>query len=215
MTEPTTNDGEPTKARDKPPPVTSSAHTEPSTIIKEILETSGHGAPDFGVSAVKTTAKSPRVDNDTSESPEVINLQPDSKGGQRDKSTRGLRGKKGVKSASKSTTAKARQPRPTKARKSKTKPPVPDGFEPRQRDNRWQLFKLLGKKLSSKGKTMWRRAYIGSFTEEGLKKFHEREQQRIKDESTGQRTNVVNLSDRKRGGRDVEQGRQPSRKKNP
>jgi hypothetical protein len=47
---------------------------------------------------------------------------------------------------------------------------------------------------------MWRRTYIGSFTREGSEKSYEREQQRLEDESTGQRAIVVNLSDRKRIG---------------
>jgi hypothetical protein len=81
------------------------------------------------------------------------------------------------------------------------------GFEPRPRDNRWQLFCLHGKKLSANGKPMWHRTYVGSFTREGLKRL-------LEDESTGQRANVVNLSDRKRSGRDVEQGKQPARETN-
>jgi len=55
---------------------------------------------------------------------------------------------------------------------------VPKGFEVRRRDNRFHLFKLNGKKLSSNGKPMWDRAYIGSFTADALRKFHERERQR-------------------------------------
>jgi hypothetical protein len=56
---------------------------------------------------------------------------------------------------------------------------------------------------------------MGGFTREGLKKFYEREQQRLEDESTGQSANVVNLSDRKRGGGDAERGAEPARKTNP
>jgi len=202
---PAASDGEPMKARDEPSSVDPPAQTEPSTIIEEITESSGQSAPDFGVSAVEKTDESPRVDNDTPESAELINLQPVSDGGETPLSTRGQKAKKRGKSTSKSTTKKVAKPKLPKARKSRTKPLVPDGFEPRQRNNRWHLFKLLGKKLSSKGNAMWRRAYIGSFTEEGLRKFHEREQQRIEDESTGQRANVVNLSDRKRSGRDAQE----------
>jgi len=154
------------------------------------------------------------VDTDPSESTEVINLQPVSSDGEILLSTRGQKAKKRVQSARKSTTKKAVKRRLPKSRKSKASPPVPDGFEARPRDNRWQLFRLHGKKLSSNGKPMWRRTYIGSFTKEGLKKFYERERRRIEDESTGQRANVVNLSDRKRGGRDVEARRQSTRKKN-
>src|SRR5262245_45863784 len=98
---------------------------------------------------------------------------------------------------------------------SKARPPVPDGFEARPRYNRWQLFRLHGKKLSANGKPMWRRTYIGSFKKEGLKRFYEREQQRLEDESTGQRANVVSLSDRKRSRRDAKQGKQPACKTNP
>jgi hypothetical protein len=187
---------------------------EPTT-DNENTKPSGQSAPDFGVSNAAKTIKSPRVDNDASESTEVINLQPVSDGGQRDLSTRGQKSRKRARSITKSTTKKAVKRKLPKARKSKASPPVPDGFEARPRDNRWQLFRLHGKKLSANGKPMWRRTYVGSFTKEGLKKFYEREQQRIENESTGQRANVVNLSDRKRGGRDAAQGRQSSRKKNP
>jgi hypothetical protein len=55
---------------------------------------------------------------------------------------------------------------------------VPKGFEARPRDNRFHLFKLNGKKLSSNGKPMWDRTYIGSFTAAALRKFYEREQAR-------------------------------------
>jgi hypothetical protein len=99
-------------------------------------------------------------------------------------STRGQRRQKRCKSAPKSTSKKSAKRKPPKARKSKARPPVPDGFEARPRDNRWQLFRLHGKKLSANGKPMWRRTYIGSFTKEGLKRFYEREQQRLEDEST-------------------------------
>jgi hypothetical protein len=88
-------------------------------------------------------------------------------------------------------------------------------FEARPRDNRWQLFRIHGKKLSANGKPMWRRAYIGSFKREGLKKIHEREQQRIENESTGQRAIVVSLSDRRRVGRDAEKWTKLERKTNP
>jgi uncharacterized membrane protein YidH (DUF202 family) len=99
-----------------------------------------------------------------------------------------------------------------KSRKSKMRPLTPDGFEARPRNNRWQLFRLHGKKLSANGKSMWRRTYIGSFTTEGLNRFYEREQQRLEDQPVGQRANVVNLSDRKRSGRDVERGTERARK---
>lgn len=167
-----------------------------------------------GVSDEAKTVESPRVDNDTAESAEVINSQPVKTGGQTPVSTRGLKAKKRGKSATKSATKKRAKRKLPKARKSKASPPVPDGFEARPRDNRWQLFRLHGKKLSANGKPMWRRTYIGGFTKEGLKRFYERERQRLEDEPTGQRANVVNLSDRKRSGRDAEQRSEPARKKN-
>jgi hypothetical protein len=192
-----------------------SAQTEPLSTIEEAPEPSGQRAPDFGVSGEAKAVKSPRVDKDTPESPEVINSQSDNTNGQTHSSTRGQRRKKGVKSATKSTTKKTAKRKAPKARKSKARPPVPDGFEACPRDNRWQLFRLHGKKLSANGKPMWNRTYIGSFTKEGLKRFYEREQQRLEDESTGQRANVVSLSDRKLGGRDVEKRPEPARKTNP
>jgi hypothetical protein len=60
-----------------------------------------------------------------------------------------------------------------KAKRSKVR--APKGYEARQRDNRFHLFRLNGKKLSSDGKPMWDRTYIGSFTADALKKFYERE----------------------------------------
>jgi hypothetical protein len=177
--------------------------------------TLGPVAPDFAVSGFVETVDNPRVDNDTSKSPEVINSQPDRTDGQRAKSTRGQGRQKRAKSAPKSTTKKAAKRKAPKAKISKARPPTPEGFEARPRDNRWQLFRLHGKKLSANGNPMWRRTYIGSFTREGLRIFYEREQQRLEDESTRQRAKVVNLSDRKRGGRDVDQRTEPARKANP
>jgi hypothetical protein len=189
------------------PTALNSANTSPLT--------PGQVEPVFDVSSFVEMVKSPRVDNDTSESPEVINSQSDKTDGQRRASTRGQGSQKGGKSAQKSTTKKRAKPKTPKARKSKVRPPTPEGFEARPRDNRWQLFRLHGKKLSTNGKPMWRRTYIGSFTSEGLRRFYEREQQRLEDESTGQRANVVSLSDRKRSGRNVEQRPERARKTNP
>jgi hypothetical protein len=101
--------------------------------------------------------------------PKVSNPQSDSTDEKAYLSTRGQKRKKWVKSVPKSTT-KRRLP---KSRKSKARPPVPEGFEARTRNNRRQLFRLHGRKLSAKGKPMWRRSYIGNFTKEGLKKFVE------------------------------------------
>jgi hypothetical protein len=78
----------------------------------------------------------------------TLNSQSDKTGGQWAVSTRGQGRQKRGKSASKSTTKKAAKRRLPKARKSKARPPVPNGFEARPRDNRWQLFRLHGKKLS-------------------------------------------------------------------
>jgi hypothetical protein len=97
----------------------------------------------------------------------------------------------------------------TDLRKPGSKPPVPEGFEARQRDNRWHLYRLHGKKLSANGKPMWNRSYIGSFTEEGLRSFYEREQDRIKNEPVGQRAAVVNLLDRKRSEGALGAGKKP------
>jgi hypothetical protein len=125
--------------------------------------------------------------------------------GQSSESTRGGRGGK------QSTFAIKPPPIPTELRKPGSKPLIPEGFEIRQRDNRWHLYRLHGKKLSTNGKPMWNRSYIGSFTEEGLRSFYEREQNRIKDESIGQRAAVVNLLDRKRGEGAPGAGKRPPR----
>src|SRR5262249_28186622 len=132
-----------------PPP----APVQPSKTEETTPVSSGQSAPDFCVSEGGKSGESPRVGNDTLKTQQVINPQSLSPGGQMPVPTRGQNAKKRPKSAPKSTTKKAMNKRRPQARKSAASPPVPDGFEPRQRDNRWQLFKLLGKKLSSKGKT--------------------------------------------------------------
>jgi hypothetical protein len=118
---------------------------------------------------------------------------------------------RGERAGKQSTFAIKLPPKQSGLRKHSSKPPVPEGFEARQRDNRWHLYRLHGKKLSANGKPMWNRSYIGSFTEEGLKSFYEREQDRIKNESAGQRAAVVNLLDRKRGEGTLGAGKKPSR----
>jgi hypothetical protein len=212
---PATFNGQPTRANPPPPSAMPLAQIEPSSIVTDIPESSGQSGPDFGVSGTVETVKSPRVDKDASESPQVINSQLDKTDGQVPLSTRGQGCQKSGKSTPKSTTKKTAKRKAPKARKSKTRPPTPEGFEARLRDNRWQLFRLHGKKLSANGKPMWNRTYIGSFTTEGLKRLYEREQQRLEDESTGQRANVVSLPDRKRGGRDLERRSERARKTNP
>src|SRR5262249_23932812 len=100
-----------------------------------------------------------------SESPEVINSQSDKTDGQTQLSTRGQGRQKRVKSTSRSTTKKTANRKLPKARKSRTRPHVPEGFEARPRDNRWQLFRLHGNfsvsrlKLSQTQKQTKRKIY--------------------------------------------------------
>jgi hypothetical protein len=173
--------------------------------------------------------ESPCVDTNRQDSEELIDSGEDSQcgqahqstreqneestGGNTDLSTRGQSSEstRGERAGKQSTLAIKLPPKQSGLRKHSSKPPVPEGFEARQRDNRWHLYRLHGKKLSANGIPMWNRSYIGSFTEEGLRSFYEREQDRIKNESAGQRAAIVNLLDRKRSEGTLGAGKKPSR----
>jgi len=75
-------------------------------------------------------------------------------------------------------TPKAGRRATPKLRKGK-KARVPDGYEARQRDNRFHLYRIHGYKLSANGKRMKDRSYIGSYTEKGLERFYEEQTRQL------------------------------------
>jgi hypothetical protein len=164
-------------------------------VFEEVEEVADE-APKMTIPSPQNPPLNPRVDKNA----EVIHSQ-------RVKPNRprvdGEAKKSGGRSRQKSrkSTAKSTTKPKAKPLKKSAKVRTPDGYEARPRDNRWQLFRLNGKKLSSKGKEMWDRTYIGSFTEKGLQKFYERETQNAAARQPADRVLVF----------DPERGRRPGR----
>jgi hypothetical protein len=78
-------------------------------------------------------------------------------------------------------------PKLRKGKKSK----VPEGYEARQRDNRFHLYRIHGYKLSANGKRMKNRSYIGSYTEKGLERFYEEQSRQLENPTARQHSDRV------------------------
>jgi len=85
---------------------------------------------------------------------------------------------------------------------------VPDGYEARQRDNRFHLYRIHGYKLLANGKRMKDRSYVGSYTEKGLEIFHEQQRRQSENGAARQHSNHIVEFDPKRARRLDRKGRE-------
>lgn len=85
---------------------------------------------------------------------------------------------------------------------------TPDGYEARQRDNRFHLYRIHGYKLSANGKRMKDRSYIGSYTEKGLEKFYEEQTRQLENATARQHSDRIVEFDPERGRRLSRKGRE-------